>query len=186
MRGRRRPITTEAIGSAATHPSLRGALTTKQSRGHNMRGASNPDGRTAAPGSLPATRARGRNDGWVAADPIASVVIRRRLRSSRATGTMMSSSRASASWRPEALIHITPSRLIEVLPPAACVRSRLRPTSADSARKAWNSGSAEMSLIGRRPPSRRRRFPAPPTSCARRVWFDAGRCPPRSSPIPPP
>ena len=28
-----------------------------------MRGASNPDGRTAAPGSLPATRARGRNDG---------------------------------------------------------------------------------------------------------------------------
>ena len=63
MRGRRRPITTEAIGSAATHPSLRGALATKQSRGHNMRGASNPDGRTAAPGLLPATRARGRNDG---------------------------------------------------------------------------------------------------------------------------
>ena len=58
---RRRP--TEAIGSAATHPSLRGALATKQSRGHNMRGASNPDGRTAAPGLLPATRARGRNDG---------------------------------------------------------------------------------------------------------------------------
>jgi hypothetical protein len=28
-----------------------------------MRGASNPDGRTAAPGLLPATRARGRNDG---------------------------------------------------------------------------------------------------------------------------
>ena len=49
---RRRPITTEAIGSAATHPSLRGALATKQSRGHNMRGASNPDGRTAAPGLL--------------------------------------------------------------------------------------------------------------------------------------
>src|SRR5277367_6401745 len=49
MRGRRRPITTEAIGSAATHPSLRGALSTKQSRGHNMRGASNPDGRIAAP-----------------------------------------------------------------------------------------------------------------------------------------
>src|SRR6202161_3176645 len=46
---RRRPITTEAIGSAATHPSLRGALATKQSRGHNMRGASNPDGRIAAP-----------------------------------------------------------------------------------------------------------------------------------------
>ena len=60
---RRRPITTEAIGSAATHPSLRGALATKQSRGHNMRGASNPDDRTAAPGLLPATRARGRNDG---------------------------------------------------------------------------------------------------------------------------
>src|ERR1700691_6013938 len=35
---RRRPITTESIGSAATHPSLRGALATKQSRGHNMRG----------------------------------------------------------------------------------------------------------------------------------------------------
>jgi hypothetical protein len=49
---RRRPITSEAIGSAATHPSLRGALATKQSRGHNMRGASNPDGRTAAPGLL--------------------------------------------------------------------------------------------------------------------------------------
>ena len=60
---RRRPITTEAIGSAATHPSLRGALATKQSRGHDMRGASNPDDRTAAPGLLPATRARGRNDG---------------------------------------------------------------------------------------------------------------------------
>ena len=60
---RRRPITTEAIGSAATHPSLRGALATKQSRGQNMRGASNPDDRTAAPGLLPATRARGRNDG---------------------------------------------------------------------------------------------------------------------------
>ncbi len=60
---RRRPITTEAIGSAPTHPSLRGALATKQSRGHNMRGASNPDDRTAAPGLLPATRARGRNDG---------------------------------------------------------------------------------------------------------------------------
>src|ERR1700722_8747208 len=48
----RRPITTEAIGSAATRPSLRGALATKQSRGHNMRGASNPDGRTPAPGLL--------------------------------------------------------------------------------------------------------------------------------------
>ena len=55
----RRPITTEAIGSAATHPSLRGALATKQSRGHNMRGASNPDGRTAAPGLLRFAR----NDG---------------------------------------------------------------------------------------------------------------------------
>ena len=54
---RRRP--TEAIGSAATHPSLRGALATKQSRGHNMRGASNPDGRTAALGSLRFAR----NDG---------------------------------------------------------------------------------------------------------------------------
>ena len=63
LRVKRRPITTEAIGSAATHPSLRGALATKQSRGDNMRGASNPDDRTAAPGSLPATRARGRNDG---------------------------------------------------------------------------------------------------------------------------
>ena len=30
---RRRPITPEAIGSAATYPSLRGALATKQSRG---------------------------------------------------------------------------------------------------------------------------------------------------------
>jgi hypothetical protein len=49
---RRRPITIEAIGSAATHPSLRGALATKQSRGANMRGGSNPDGRTAAPGLL--------------------------------------------------------------------------------------------------------------------------------------
>ena len=39
---RRRPITTEAIGSAATHPSLRGALATKQSRGHGVRGASSP------------------------------------------------------------------------------------------------------------------------------------------------
>ena len=56
---RRRPTTTEAIGSAATHPSLRGALATKQSRGHNMRGASNPDGRTAAPGLLRFAR----NDG---------------------------------------------------------------------------------------------------------------------------
>src|ERR1700723_3388730 len=55
----RRPITTEAIGSAATRPSLRGALATKQSRGHNMRGASNPDGRTAAPGLLRFAR----NDG---------------------------------------------------------------------------------------------------------------------------
>src|SRR5271156_3884541 len=56
---RRRPITTESIGSAATHPSLRGALATKQSRGHNMRGASNPDGRTAAPRLLRFAR----NDG---------------------------------------------------------------------------------------------------------------------------
>jgi hypothetical protein len=56
---RRRPITIESIGSAATHPSLRGALATKQSRGHNMRGASNPDGRTAAPGLLRFAR----NDG---------------------------------------------------------------------------------------------------------------------------
>src|SRR5271168_4229412 len=56
---RRRPITTEAIGSAATHPSLRGALATKQSRGQNMRGASNPDGRIAAPGLLRFAR----NDG---------------------------------------------------------------------------------------------------------------------------
>src|SRR5271163_4694319 len=56
---RRRPITTESIGSVATHPSLRGALATKQSRGHNMRGASNPDGRTAAPGLLRFAR----NDG---------------------------------------------------------------------------------------------------------------------------
>jgi hypothetical protein len=55
----RRPITTEAIGSAATHPSLRGVLATKQSRGHNMRGASNPDGRTVAPGLLRFAR----NDG---------------------------------------------------------------------------------------------------------------------------
>jgi hypothetical protein len=55
----RRPITTESIVSAATHPSLRGALATKQSRGHNMRGASNPDGRTAAPGLL----CFARNDG---------------------------------------------------------------------------------------------------------------------------
>jgi hypothetical protein len=31
---RRRPITTESIGSAAPHPSLRGALATKQPRGH--------------------------------------------------------------------------------------------------------------------------------------------------------
>ena len=54
-----RPITTEAIGSAATHPSLRGALATKQSRGHNMRSVSNPDGRTAAPGLLRFAR----NDG---------------------------------------------------------------------------------------------------------------------------
>jgi hypothetical protein len=53
---RRRPITTEAIGSAATHPSLRGALATKQS---NMRGGSIPDGRTAAPGLLRFAR----NDG---------------------------------------------------------------------------------------------------------------------------
>src|ERR1700734_3637595 len=59
MRGRRRPITTEAIGSAATHPSLRGAFATKQSRGHNMRGGSNPDGRIAAPGLLRFAR----NDG---------------------------------------------------------------------------------------------------------------------------
>src|SRR5277367_4570246 len=59
MRGRRRPITTEAIGSAATHPSLRGALAPKQSRGHNMRGASNPDGRIAAPGLIRFAR----NDG---------------------------------------------------------------------------------------------------------------------------
>src|ERR1700726_3614217 len=51
-RVRRRRITTESIGSAATHPSLRGALATKQSRGHNMRGATNQDGRTAAPGLL--------------------------------------------------------------------------------------------------------------------------------------
>ena len=54
-----RPITTKLIGSAATHPSLRGALATKQSRGHNMRGASNPDGRIAAPGLLRFAR----NDG---------------------------------------------------------------------------------------------------------------------------
>jgi hypothetical protein len=59
MRGKRRPITTESIGSAATHPSLRGALATKQSRGHNMRGASNPGGRTAAAGLLRFAR----NDG---------------------------------------------------------------------------------------------------------------------------
>src|SRR5271168_4412210 len=73
-RVRRRPITTEAIGSAATHPSLRGALATKQSRGHNMRGASNPDGRTAAPGLLRFAR----NDG----QGIGSLVSACRLRPS--------------------------------------------------------------------------------------------------------
>src|SRR5580704_18150972 len=72
---RRRPIPTEAIGSAATHPSLRGALATKQSRGHNMRGASNPDGRTAAPGLLRFAR----NDG----QGIGSLVSACRLRLSR-------------------------------------------------------------------------------------------------------
>ena len=46
---RRRPITTESIGSAATHPSLRGALATKQSRGHNMRGAEQPRRSYSAP-----------------------------------------------------------------------------------------------------------------------------------------
>src|SRR3984885_8034390 len=56
MQGRRRPITTEAIGSATTHPSLRGA----QPRSHNKRDPSNPDGRTAAPGLLRFAR----NDGW--------------------------------------------------------------------------------------------------------------------------
>src|ERR1700684_1113010 len=69
---RRRPITTESIGSAATHPSLRGALATKQSRGHNMRGASNPDDRTAAPGLLRFAR----NDG----QGIGSLVSTYRLR----------------------------------------------------------------------------------------------------------
>ena len=61
---RRRPITTEAIGSAATHPSLRGALATKQPRGHNMRGGSNPDDRTAAPGSLRFAKKGGEEEGW--------------------------------------------------------------------------------------------------------------------------
>src|SRR6202795_1842834 len=60
---RRRPITTEWIGSPATHPSLRGALATKHSRGHNMRGANNPDGRTAAPGLLRFARDDGQGIG---------------------------------------------------------------------------------------------------------------------------
>src|ERR1700729_356205 len=47
------------------HPSLRGALATKQSRGHNMRGASNPDGRTAAPGLLRFARNDGQGIGCV-------------------------------------------------------------------------------------------------------------------------
>ena len=43
-------MTTQLIGSAATHPSLRGTLATKQSRGRDLlHGASNPDGRTPAP-----------------------------------------------------------------------------------------------------------------------------------------
>jgi hypothetical protein len=46
-------------GGSATHPSLRGALATKQSRGHSMWGGSNPDGRIAAPGLLRFAR----NDG---------------------------------------------------------------------------------------------------------------------------
>jgi hypothetical protein len=48
----RRPIATESIGSAPTHPSLRRALATKPSRGHSMCGAGSPDSRTAAPGWL--------------------------------------------------------------------------------------------------------------------------------------
>jgi hypothetical protein len=48
---------------AATRPSLRGALATKQSRGHNMRGASNPDDRTAAPGLLRFARNNGQGIG---------------------------------------------------------------------------------------------------------------------------
>ena len=75
---RRRPITTEAIGSAATHPSLRGALATKQSRGHNMRGASNPDGRTAAPGLLRFAR----NDGQGIGSLVSACRLRRRMVSS--------------------------------------------------------------------------------------------------------
>ena len=57
------------------YTSLRGALATKQSRGHSMRGATSPDGHAAAPGLLPATRARGRNDG----QEIGSLISGRRL-----------------------------------------------------------------------------------------------------------
>jgi hypothetical protein len=59
MRVRQRPMTTNSIGSGATHPSLRGALATKQSRGHRTRDPSSPDVRTAAPGLFRSAR----NDG---------------------------------------------------------------------------------------------------------------------------
>ncbi|MFZ0210221.1 MAG: hypothetical protein WAL59_29650 [Roseiarcus sp.] len=77
---RRRPITNEAIGSAPTHPSLRGALATKQSRGHNMRGASNPDDRTAAPWNLRFARNDGQGIGLlVSACRVSLATVRREV-----------------------------------------------------------------------------------------------------------
>ena len=57
-------------------------------------------------------------------------------RGSRRTGVMMSCASASASQVPDALIHMTPSRLIDVLPPAPCVRNGSAPSAADSSRSA--------------------------------------------------
>jgi hypothetical protein len=54
-------MTIETIGLATPQPSLRGALATKQSKGHSMCAASNPDGRTAAPGLLRFARNDGRS-----------------------------------------------------------------------------------------------------------------------------
>ena len=72
----------DAIGSAATHPSLRGALATKQSRGHNIRGASNPDGRTAAPGLLRFAR----NDGQGIGSLVSACRLGARFRAGIRTG----------------------------------------------------------------------------------------------------
>ena len=78
----------------------------------------------------------------------------------RSTGTKTSPPSAARNCLPEALIHNAPSRLIDVLPPAAWTSSGSEPRRADSATNDRNSESCGKTVIAVT-------FPGGP--CARRA-----------------